>query len=112
MRVVSSAAKLALVIAVAAVLSCATIWLIRPSSAVTIAENNKQGISSELPKNNVSPDQPKGCVPNPNNPAIQDCPSGTSKCGTGDSYTCCGPKERCCVNKDGVHFCSDGRCPN
>jgi hypothetical protein len=112
MRAVSIAVRLAVALAVVAVLSCATIWLIRPSSAVTLAEKNKQGVSSESSRNNVSSEQPKECLPNPNNPAVSDCPSGTSKCGSGDSYTCCGPKQRCCVKSDGTPFCSDGRCPN
>jgi hypothetical protein len=112
MRRASVAVRLALGLAVVVVLSCAALWLIRPSFAVTLAEKNKQGVSSESPKDNAPPDQPKGCTPDPNNPAAQDCPSGTSKCGSGNSYTCCGPKETCCVKSDGTHFCSDGRCPN
>ncbi len=112
MRRASIAVRLALALAVVAVLGCATIWLIKPSSAVTLAEKNKQGVSSEVSKNSASPDQPKGCVRDPNNPAAGDCPDGTKKCGSGDSYTCCGPKEVCCVKSDGTHFCSDGRCPN
>lgn len=110
MRISSVAVRLALALAVAAVLSCASIWLIRPSSAVTLAEKNKQSVSAESTSSNVSPDQPKGCVPDPNNPAVQDCPSGLRKCGDKD-FRCCGPKEACCTRADGSKFCSSGRCP-
>src|ERR1044072_5890923 len=110
MRISPVAIRLALALAVAAVLSCATIWLIRPSSAVTLAEKNRQNVSSETTSPKESPDQPKGCVVDPNNPA-EDCPSGTKKCGSGKDIRCCGPKEACCTKADGSKFCSEGRCP-
>ena len=111
MRTITIVIRLALALAAIVVLS-ATFWLVRPSSAVALAEKNKQALSSESPKNNPSREQVKACVPNINNPVLGDCPSGTSKCGSGDDAVCCGPKERCCVKADGSHFCSDGRCPN
>jgi hypothetical protein len=112
MRISSVKVRLALALAVAAVLSCATIWLIRPSFAVTLAEKNKQSVSSESPNPKISPDQPNGCVVDPNNPAAEDCASGLRKCGSGRDFQCCGPKEACCTRADGSKFCSSGRCPS
>ena len=107
MRRSSFAVRLALALAVAAVLSFATIWLIKPSSAVTLAEKSKQSVSSE-----ATTEKPNGCVVDPNNPAAQDCASGTHKCGSDKDFRCCGPRQVCCAKAGGGYFCSDGRCPN
>jgi len=112
MRIASVAVRLALALAVITVLSFATIWLIRPSSAVTLAEKNKQAVAKASPTNGASPDRPNGFVSDPNNPLVQSCPTDYRVCGTKDSYQCCGPREVCCLSKDGTRFCSTGRCPS